>query len=64
VAVTASAAVNTNVQVVVPVQPFQLVKALFTPGVSVSVICVFGGKFAVQVPVEQLIPGGLLVTVP
>jgi hypothetical protein len=63
VAVTVSAALNTKLQVVVPVQPVQLVKALAPPGVSVSVIGVFGGKFAAQV-VGQLIPAGLLVTVP
>jgi ABC-type transport system involved in cytochrome c biogenesis permease subunit len=33
------------------------------PGVSLSVTCVFGGKLAEQV-VGQLIPAGLLVTVP
>jgi hypothetical protein len=64
VAVTVSAAVSVKVQVVVPVQPDQLVKLLLAPGVSVSMICVFAGKLPVQVPVVQLIPAGLLTTVP
>jgi hypothetical protein len=34
------------------------------PGVAVRVTLVPGAKFAVQVPVLQLIPAGLLVTVP
>ena len=43
--------------------PFQFVNALPVPGVSVSVSCVPCGKLAVHVP-GQLMPAGLLVTVP
>ncbi len=50
--------------VVVPVQPDQLVKLLFRPGVSVSVMDVPDAKLPVQVPVVQLIPAGVLATVP
>jgi hypothetical protein len=48
-----------------PTQPWpsQLVKVLPVPGASLSVSCVPCGKLAVQVP-GQLIPAGLLVTVP
>lgn len=47
--------------------PDQLAKVLLVAGVSVSVTAVLGTKFPVQVPVEglvQLIPAGVLVTVP
>lgn len=64
VAVIVSAAVSVKVQVVVPVQPVQLVKLLLAPGVSVRVMDVPDAKLAVQVPVVQLIPGGWLVTAP
>jgi hypothetical protein len=68
VAVTELAAVTVTLQAAVPVHaPDQLAKVLLVAGVSVSVTGVFGEKFAVQVPVEgvaQLIPAGLLVTVP
>ncbi len=64
VAVTDSAAAIVTLQVVVPVQaPDQPVKALFGPGVSFSVTWVFWVKFAEHV-VGQLIPAGVLVTVP
>jgi hypothetical protein len=48
-----------------PTQPWpsQFVKALPLPGVSLSVSCVPCAKLAVHVP-GQLIPAGLLVTVP
>jgi len=50
--------------VAVPVQaPDQPAKALLVPGVSLSVTCVFWLKLAEQV-VGQLIPAGVLVTVP
>jgi uncharacterized membrane protein len=64
VAVTVSAPLSVNMQLVVPVHPVQLVKLLLAPGVSVSVIDVFRGKVAVHEPVVQLIPAGLLTTVP
>jgi hypothetical protein len=68
VAVTELAAVTVTAQAAAPVQaPVQLAKVLPVAGVSVSVTAVLGEKFAVQVPVEgvaQLIPAGLLVTVP
>jgi hypothetical protein len=64
VAVTESVAVRVTLQVAAPVHaPPQPAKALLVPGVSLSVIWVFGGKLAEQV-VGQLIPAGLLVTVP
>jgi hypothetical protein len=62
-----SAVVNVKAQLVDPVQPVQLVKVLFGPGVSVSVICVLGAKVKLQPvaePLEQSIPGGVLVTIP
>lgn len=68
VAVTEVAAVTVTPQAAVPVHaPDQLAKVLLAAGVSVSVTAVFGAKLAVQVPVEglvQLIPAGVLVTVP
>jgi hypothetical protein len=64
VAVTLVAAAKVTVQVLVPEQaPLQPVKELFVPGVAVSVTCAFGAKPAEQV-VGQLIPAGLLITVP
>ena len=64
VAVTESAAVTVMLQVAAPVHaPDQLAKVLFVPGVSLSVTGVFCGKFAEHV-VGQLIPAGVLVTVP
>jgi hypothetical protein len=64
IAVTASAAVSRTVQVVAPEQaPLQPVKVLLAAGVSLSVTWVFCGKLAEQV-VGQLIPAGVLVTVP
>ena len=68
VAVTELAAVTVTAQAASPVQaPVQLAKVLPVAGVSISITAVLGAKFAVQVPVEgvaQLIPAGLLVTVP
>jgi hypothetical protein len=68
VAVTELDAVTFTLQAAVPVHaPDQLEKVLLAAGVSLSVTAVFGAKFAVQVPVEglaQLIPAGVLVTVP
>jgi hypothetical protein len=61
------AALNVMLQVVVPVHPVQLVKTEFDAGASLSVTTVPAGNIAVQVAptaVEQLIPAGLLVTVP
>jgi hypothetical protein len=43
--------------------PLHPLKKLLAAGFSVSVTCVFGAKLAEQVP-GQLIPDGLLVTVP
>jgi hypothetical protein len=64
VAVTDSAAVTVTLQVVVPVHaPLQPAKVLFVPGISLSVTWVFCRKLAEHV-VGQLIPAGLLVTVP
>jgi hypothetical protein len=64
VAVTLAAAARVRVQVLVPVQaPLQPAKALFVPGAALRVTPVFCGKLAEQV-VGQLIPAGLLVTVP
>ncbi len=64
VAVTDSAAVTVTLQLAAPVHaPDQLVKALFVPGVSLSVTLVFCGKVAEHI-VGQLIPAGLLVMVP
>jgi hypothetical protein len=68
VAVTALAAVNVTLHAAVPVHaPDQLAKVLPVAGVSLSVTTVFGAKFAEQTAVvdfEQLIPAGVLVTVP
>jgi hypothetical protein len=51
-------------QFALPLQaPAQDVKASLLPGVSLSVTGVLGGKVKLQV-VGQLIPAGLLVTVP
>jgi hypothetical protein len=44
--------------------PFQLINVFPESGFSDSVTTVPAGKFALQVPLEQLIPLGLLVTVP
>jgi hypothetical protein len=63
VAVTELVVVNVMVQVAVPVQPDQPPNVSIVAGVSVNVICVFCGNDAEQV-VGQLIPAGLLVTVP
>src|ERR1700722_4680890 len=67
VAVTLLAALTVTLQVVVPVQaPDQPAKVLVVTGVSVSVTAVPGAKLmehAVDVA-EQLIPVGVLVTVP
>jgi hypothetical protein len=64
VAVTASAAVTVKLHDVAPVHaPDQLAKVLFAAGVSLSVTWVLCGKFAEHV-VGQLIPAGVLVTVP
>src|SRR5947199_496926 len=55
---------NIRVQFAAPVQPpFQDANASLFAGVSLKVTCVLGGKLAEQV-LGQLIPGGLLVTVP
>jgi len=64
-AVTFVAAVRVMAQVLAPEQPPPLHPPKYSPvaGVSVSVTCVFGAKPAEQVP-GQLIPAGLLVTVP
>jgi hypothetical protein len=71
VAVTEAAAVRVTLQVVVPVQaPDQLAKVLPIAGVSVSVTALPCAKGALQVFVVeelelvQLIPAGVLVTVP
>jgi hypothetical protein len=74
VAVTEVAALRVTLQVVVPVQPpDQLPKVLPLAGVSVSVTalpCAKGAlqMFVVELPDElefvQLIPAGLLVTLP
>ena len=64
VAVTELVAVTATVQLVVPVHaPPQPEKVLFAPGVSLSVTWVFCAKVAEHVE-GQLIPGGLLMTVP
>jgi hypothetical protein len=53
-----------TLQFALPLQaPAQEVKASLLPGVSLRVTGVFGGKVKLQV-VGQLIPAGLLVTVP
>ena len=64
VAVTEWAAVRVTLQVAVPVQaPDQPAKILLAPGVALSVTWLFCVKLAEQV-VGQLIPAGVLVTVP
>ena len=64
VAETVAAAVKVTVHAPIPVQlPPQPPKKKFVPAVSVSVTCVPWAKLAVHV-VGQLIPAGLLVTVP
>ncbi|MGA2373877.1 MAG: hypothetical protein ABSF72_00050 [Candidatus Sulfotelmatobacter sp.] len=64
VAVTEFAALNMMLQVALPVHPpLQPEKTSLAAGVSLSVTCVFCGKLAEHMP-GQLIPGGLLVTVP
>lgn len=61
---TEVAAVSVTPHVVTPVHPpDQSEKILFAPAVAVSVTCVFCGKPAEHVE-GQLIPAGLLVTVP
>src|SRR3954471_13573415 len=63
-AVTEPAALNVIVQVAVPLQsPFQDVNASLLPGFSLSVTWVFSGNAAEHVA-GQLVPGGVLVTVP
>jgi hypothetical protein len=63
-AVTLAAAVIVRLQVPAPEQlPLQPPKKYLLPAVAVRVICVFFVKLAVQV-VGQLIPGGVLDTVP
>jgi hypothetical protein len=63
-ALTVSAALIKTLQPPVPEQaPPQPVKPLPVPAVSVSVTDELSGKVAEQVP-GQLIPAGLLVTVP
>ncbi len=64
VAVTELAALNMMLQVAFPVHPpLQLEKTSLVAGVALSVTCVFCGKLAEHVA-GQLIPAGLLVTVP
>jgi hypothetical protein len=64
VAVTELGAFKVTLQVVFPVHaPPQPPKPLFVPDVSLKVICVLWGKLAEHV-VGQLMPAGLLVTVP
>ena len=64
VAVTDFGPFKVTLQVVFPVQaPPQPPKPLFVPDVSLKVTCVVCGKLAEHV-VGQLIPAGLLVTVP
>jgi hypothetical protein len=61
------AALTVTLQVVVPVHaPDQPAKVLVVTGVSVSVTCVPGAKLVEQAVdvAEQLIPTGVLVTVP
>lgn len=63
-ALTVSAALIETLQLPAPEQaPPQPVKPLPEPAVSVSVTEELSGKLAAQVP-GQLIPAGLLVTVP
>jgi phage tail protein X len=64
VAVTLAVAARVRVQVLVPEQaPLQPTNTPSGPGVSLRVILLFGAKLAEHV-VGQLIPAGLLVTVP
>jgi hypothetical protein len=64
VAVTESAALRVTLQAALPVHaPLQPEKVLLVPGVSLSVTWLFCGKLAEHV-VGQLIPAGVLVTVP
>jgi phage tail protein X len=64
VALTEVADVSVSPHPAVPVHaPDHAEKMLFAPAIGVSVTCVFCGKVAEQVP-GQLIPAGLLVTVP
>jgi hypothetical protein len=64
VAVTDSAAVTVTLHVAAPVHaPDQPVKVLLAVGTSLSVTWVFCAKLAKHV-VGQLIPAGVLVTVP
>ena len=61
---TESAVLSVTSQLAAPVQaPPQEEKTALDPGVSVSVTCVFCGNVA-EHAVGQLIPAGLLVTVP
>jgi hypothetical protein len=68
VAVTALAPVTVTVQAPVPVHPpDQPANVLVVTGLSARVTCAFGAKAAVQVVSvdgEQVIPAGVLVTVP
>jgi hypothetical protein len=67
VAVTLLAALTVTLHAAVPVQaPDQPAKVLVATGVSVSVTCVPGAKLVEQAVdvAEQLIPVGVLVTVP
>jgi hypothetical protein len=64
VAVTDALALRVTVQALVPLHaPPQPVKVEFAPGVAVRVTCVPDWKLALQ-SVPQLIPEGLLLTVP
>jgi hypothetical protein len=64
VAVTFSAAAMVRLQLAVPEQaPPHPAKTELPPAAAVSVTFVFWGKFALHV-VGQLIPAGLLVTIP
>ncbi len=64
VAVAVSAAVSVTVHAAVPEHaPLHPSNVKLVPGVAVSVTCVPEAKFAVQVP-GQLMPAGVLVTVP
>jgi len=64
VAVTDALAVIVTVQVPVPLHaPAHPLKIAFALGVAVSVTCVLGVKLVLH-EAPQLIPAGLLVTVP
>jgi hypothetical protein len=64
VAVTESAAVTVTLQVATPAHaPLQPAKTSLVAGVSLSVTWLFCGKLAEHIA-GQLIPTGLLVTVP